>query len=77
MSKKVSVVSNAYGVVSHPTDEYIHWSKKDPVAEMTKLRAAYDKIEAAGLLKELNVLTSAAWEAGNNDGYEDGHSSAS
>lgn len=55
----------------HPTDEYVHWSfdltRKKNREEIIVVREAYDKIEAAGLLAELGVVTRAARVAGQDD----------
>lgn len=46
----------------HPTDKYIHWNMSDKEAKKVarKLRKAYDKIIAAKLKKELEILLAAA-----------------
>jgi hypothetical protein len=60
---------NWFGIESHPTDCRIHWSisGKQRLKEAATLRAAYDKIIAAGLKDELDILTSAAYESGRQD----------
>jgi hypothetical protein len=63
-------MKNLFGMKSHPTDGYIHWSeqKKDVVA--IKLRTAYDAIHKAGLIEELDILMQASYDKGTEDVYE-------
>lgn len=60
-------MENGFGLEIHPTDAYIHWSVKDKVAAAKELRDAYDKIVAAGLKIDLDILTEAAYEYGKDD----------
>jgi len=64
--------TNWFGIESHPTDTYIHWKTRDKerLKEAEKLRAAYDKIIALGLQKELAILTEAAYNMGTLDEHE-------
>ena len=56
----------------HPTDQYIHWTmkNKERVKTAEKFRAAYDKIVAAGMKEELDILTKAAYDQGGHDEWE-------
>lgn len=65
-------MKNWFGLEGHPTDSYIHWKTRDKerFKEAEKLRAAYDKIIAAGLKEELDILTMAAYDSGAIDEYE-------
>lgn len=62
-------MKNWFGLDCHPTDTYLHWTMKDKEREKTALtlRAAYDKIVAAGLKEELDILTHAAYNSGSDD----------
>ena len=57
---------------AHPTDGYIHWTmkSKEMTSRALELRAAYDKIIAAGLKEELDILTKAAYDQGGHDEWE-------
>lgn len=61
------MIKNWFGAAAHTTDEYIHWSSKDPAAAAKKLRFAYDIIKEAGFESELKVLLDAAYDAGGAD----------
>ena len=65
-------MKNWFGLESHPTDSLIHWKTRDKerFKEAERLRAAYDKIVAAGLKDELDILTSAHYDMGRIDEYE-------
>ena len=65
------VVLNAYGLPFHPTDTYVHWTEKDPIAKMKELRVAYEALGDVNK-KALEVLLSAAWNSGY-DNAEDNH----
>ena len=60
---------NWFGLETHETDTYIHWSErgKSRLKKAEQLREVYDKIKDAGLKKELDVLLSAAYSAGQDD----------
>jgi len=62
-------MKNLFGIESHPTDTFIHWSlnEKDSLALAKELRGAYDKIVAAGLKEDLDILTEAAYNNGTDD----------
>ena len=64
--------TNWFGLEPHPTDRYSRWtgSSKERVATAEKYRAAYDKIIAAGLKDELDILTEGAYEEGRTDEWE-------
>ncbi len=67
-------MKNWFGLDIHPTDSYIHWTvytDKDRLALAEKLRAAYDKIVAAGLKEDLDFLTEAAYNSGVDDEADD------
>lgn len=66
-------MKNWFGEKSHPTDEYIHWScrGKERKEKVKELRAAYDKIKDAGLLKELEILTFASYQEARDDAAEE------
>lgn len=68
-------MKNWFGLESHPTDRFIHWSTKDEdiIKISEKLRIAYDKIVNGGLEKELKIIIDYAWQQGMND-CEDSHS---
>jgi len=53
-----SMIKNWFDMEAHPTDNMIHRSEsgKKRNAHAKKLREAYDKIKAVGLLKELEYL---------------------
>lgn len=63
-------MENWFGLEIHPTDEYIHWKDRNKTKTALKLRAAYDKIIAAGLKEELDILTLAAYDTGRDDENE-------
>lgn len=65
-------MKNWFGIEGHPTDSYIHWKTKDKerLVKAKKFRAAYDKIIAAGLKEELDILTEGAYEQGKIDEWE-------
>jgi len=73
MAKKaiiVEVMDNWFGMPPHPTDKYIHWTD-DHKKLAEKLRAAYDKIIAAGLKDELDILTEAAYDQAHAEAADD------
>lgn len=61
------MLTNWAGLSIHPTDEYVHWSDRDRVAKMHKLRAAWDTIINDGHKDALMILMQAAvdYEANN------------
>lgn len=67
---------NWLGLDAHPTDNYVHWTERDPEKLMLELRERYDKIVSAGLEKELKFLLDSAWNSANldaNDGLSEGY----
>ena len=53
----------------HPTDTYVHWSDKNPVETMEKLRKAYDSLVGVDK-KALELLLDTAYEAGRSDEHD-------
>jgi hypothetical protein len=62
-----STLKNWAGIDSHPTDEYVHWSKTNPIVTMQDLRRCWDALEQAGLLHHVKFLIDAAVEAAKQD----------
>ena len=62
-------MKNWFGLNTHRTDSYVHWTTpdKDRVADANALRAAYDKIQKAGLKSELEFLLKASYNSGSLD----------
>lgn len=52
--------TNYVGLPHHPTDDLVHWTEQNPREVMQRLRQAYDKLEAAGLLPEVVLLLESA-----------------
>ena len=65
-------IINWFGIESHPTDDYIHWSEKpkERLKKAERLRKAYDAIIVAGLEDELKDLLNEARDAGRDDERE-------
>lgn len=70
---------NWAGLECHPTDDYVHWTSKDPQGEMIKLRESYNLILTATgystwsedyIKNELDTLLNAAYRKGSNDEAE-------
>jgi len=59
-------MKNWFGLEPHPTDEYIHWTQKNPKEVATKLRVAYDAIVYVGLRNELEQLLASAYATGRD-----------
>ena len=66
------MIINWFGLESHPTDTYIHWTEpqKERLKKAERLRKAYDAIIAAGLEDELTDLLAEARTAGQDDERE-------
>jgi len=68
------VFLNPFGMESHRTDEFIdlnYLPKKKKIKEATDLRAAFDRIVAAGLESDVETLMAAAEMHGYNRGRDD------
>lgn len=63
-------MKNWFGMTPHQTDTCIHWSSNNAHDQARVFRAAYDKIAAKGLKKELEILLQAAYAAGSDDSRE-------
>jgi len=56
---------NWVGLESHPTDDYVHWSEKNPMEKMKKLRANWDYLTTDEIdINSLKILLDAAYQAG-------------
>lgn len=71
--KDVDPCLNAYGLPFHNTDTYIHWTEKEPVIKMKKLREAYEALTKGdkSLVKHLETLMQAAYDSGSDDQRDD------
>lgn len=65
---------NWFGLESHKTDSFIHWTEKNPIKVSKELREVYDKIVEKGLEKELTFLLRSVYEVAELD-TEDGRDS--
>ena len=62
-------MKNWFGLESHATDCFIHWSEKKHVAKAIKLRDAYDIISKS-FPANLLILLAAAYDAGYSAGKD-------
>lgn len=65
------MLTNWVGLNIHPTDEYVHWSEKNPKETMQKLRNAYDAIAELGQTDNLRMLLEAADHCARCDAAEE------
>lgn len=63
-------MKNWFNEQPHPTDEYIHWSDKNPKETSIKLRAAWDKL-AFYDEQALVILMRAAYHMAQCEAAED------
>ena len=67
-AREVEGPLNAWGLKAHPSDELVHW--QDAPGTPHELRRAWDKLEAAGLLAEAQLLMRAAANVAAMDAAE-------
>jgi len=63
-------ILNWAGLPPHPTDNYVHWTDKDPVARMHELRDLWKAALFASSISSLEKLLEAAYIAGQRDNDE-------
>lgn len=58
-------MNNWFGIVGHPTDDFIHWKDRDPRATAERMRSAYDALATdVESTKRLEFLIQCAYDAG-------------
>ncbi len=57
-------MKNWFGIKSHTTDEFIHWTDKKPIDKAIVMREAYNRIVEAGFKNDLSYLLEIAIESG-------------
>ena len=65
------MILNWFGRKAHYTDQWITWRDKDPKVTSQRLRSAWDKIEEAGLQKEVKLLIEAARDEAKQSCWDD------